>query len=101
MGGSHHGFVRAADGSITSIDVSNADDTLARALNVSSVVTRNYYDFDFVSHGYYYSPDGTATSFDPAGSVATFAFGIDAQRGITGNYLSGADSRLHGLLYTP
>jgi uncharacterized membrane protein len=63
-----HGFLRAPNGTMTTIDAPAASSTYAGNINAEGVVTGDYTDANFVSHGYVRAPDGTLTTFDGAGA---------------------------------
>lgn len=109
----HHGFVRAADGTIASFDAPNAgtdrgllQGTYAVGLNASGVVVGFYQDTADQLHGFVRSAAGAITSFDAseAGSgetrlvpLGTLGVAINASGTVAGFYLDSA-ARLHGVI---
>lgn len=80
-----HGFVRAADGTITTFDPSGSTRTEGDAINDKGVIAGSYLDTEGGWHGYVRAADGTITAFDPAES-ATFVQGINEKGAISGLY---------------
>ncbi|MFZ0478299.1 MAG: choice-of-anchor D domain-containing protein [Terriglobales bacterium] len=99
-----HGFVRATNGGITTIDVPGAgtgdkQGTQPTSINASGVITGMYTDSNSVYHGFI-DGNGTFTNpIDAPGSVATVPTSIDAAGDIAGVY---ADSTglMHGFVRT-
>jgi hypothetical protein len=52
----HHGFVRAADGTIKTFDAPNAADTLPQSINDTGVVTGWYVVGGNAYHGFFRTP---------------------------------------------
>lgn len=114
---STHGFMRAANGTITNIDDPDAassgpgnsasNGTLATSVNDSGVIAGSYRDSSAVAHGFVLSASGTFTNFDPpsVGSCATTALGgtvvmgIDPAGDVAGNYYD-ASCAQHAYLRT-
>ena len=67
-GGVNHGFVRAADGTITKFDVKGAQGTLASSVSPGGVITGQYNDAGGAPRGYVRAADGTITKFDAPGA---------------------------------
>jgi hypothetical protein len=65
-----HGFVRAADGTITSFDPEGSVFTSADTLGINSAgtIVVPYLDSNFVWHGAVRAADGTITTFDVPGA---------------------------------
>lgn len=101
----YHGFVRAADGTITSFDppdagTSDTQGTQTADINSAGVITGSYIDSDYVRHGYLRSADGTFTSpidGPNAGGVGTVPASIDTAGDIAGFY-EDANSLYHGFV---
>jgi hypothetical protein len=94
-----HGFVRAADGTITSFDGPGASPsgTYATGINLSGEIVGYYSDYPSpVSHGFVRAADGTFTTFD-AGPNSTFPTSINPSGMITG-YYDDASFVAHGFL---
>jgi hypothetical protein len=72
-----HGFVRAADGTITTFDPPGSVETCAVPISNKGLVAGFYQKGDRMYHGYVRKPDGTIKAFDPPGSVHTIPQGID------------------------
>ncbi len=66
-----HGFLRAADGTFTTIDPPGSAYTAAVGLNLEGAITGYYLDSSFVAwHGFLRTPDGKYTTFDAPGAGA-------------------------------
>ncbi|HEX3430438.1 MAG TPA: hypothetical protein VHT03_06085 [Rhizomicrobium sp.] len=82
-----HGFLRAADGTITGFDVSGAMDTDPGSLNAKGVTTGTYVDNAYNIHGFLRASDGTITEFDaPNATFGTFPSSINTKGAIAGSY---------------
>ena len=106
-----HGFVRAADGTITEFDVPGAGGagtfgTVSGSLNTWGGIAGLYQGTNGAFHGFQRTPDGTTTSFDDpaAGSTGMFpgtaGISINDSWVITGVY-SDPNSVFHGFRLTP
>jgi hypothetical protein len=63
-----HGFLRAPDGTITTVDAPGADQgTVALSVNPAGVIAGNYHDGSNVLHGFLRDRHGTFTTFDAPG----------------------------------
>jgi hypothetical protein len=106
------GFVRAANGAITTFEAPGAatgmgmiQGTISGRINVTGDVTGFYSDSKGVSHGFVRAANGTITSFEAPGAgtagtsifPGTVAFGINDSANVTGFY---ADARgaFHGFV---
>jgi hypothetical protein len=97
-----HGFVRAADGTITTFDPPGSVETYAVPINNKGLVAGFYQTGDRMYHGYTRRPDGTMKTFDPPGSVDTVPQGIDnsdTDAGAITGYFS-SNNLFHGFLRT-
>ena len=68
-----HGYMRAPDGTITTIDAPGAgtgpfQGTFAYNINPAGAINGYYVDAGGVAHSYVRAPDGTITSFDAPGA---------------------------------
>ena len=87
-----HGFLRAANGSITTIDVPGAgigffQGTVPGSINQPGTITGYYVDGSYNWHGFLRTTDGIITSFDATPtSVYTNAVSINQAGMITGYY---------------
>ena len=105
-----HGYLRAADGTITKYDVPGAgagsgQGTGAGCINPAGTIVGNYVDANNVFHGYVRFPDGTITTFDVSGAgtgslQGTYAFCNNPRDAITGYYID-ANNVNHGFLRLP
>jgi hypothetical protein len=97
-GTAEHGFLRAADGTITEFDVPGAPVNVAHRgtsptdINASGVITGMMEDTNTVRHGFLRAADGTFTSFDApdAGSgltQGTIPLRINAGGDVVGFYV--------------
>jgi uncharacterized repeat protein (TIGR03803 family) len=105
-----HGFVRAANGTITTFDAPDAgtgttQGTFPVAINSAGEITGMYFDTKNVYHGFYLAAaNGEITEFDVPGAGTsahrgTEPLSIDAVGDITGIYTDKSDVR-HGFLLT-
>ena len=102
-----HGFVRAADGTITLFDAPGAgtgknQGTFPISINTGGVITGMFSDTNSVYHGFVRAAGGTITAFDAPGATlsghaGTVAMSINTAGTITGMY---RDSTLvyHGFM---
>jgi hypothetical protein len=86
-----HGFVRAKDGTITTIDVAGSTGTSVASINPEGDIAGNYNDSNYVSHGFLRAADGDITTFDAPGAgtgqgQGTTASSINAAGAIAGYY---------------
>ena len=101
----YHGFLRAPDGAITTLDAPGAgtgffQGTAASAINPAGAIAGNCTDANFVTHGFLRARDGTFTTFDPAGSTSTSAGTINPEGTVAGGYTD-ANGVSHGFLRIP
>ena len=97
--GSFHGFMRTANGSITTFDDPFASDTLAMAVNDLGVIV-GYYNGGGGRHSFLRQTDGSFTAFDvPMAPNFTMATGINDYGDIVGYYRDGVGA-YHGFLAT-
>jgi uncharacterized membrane protein len=93
----NHGFLRAPDGTITTIEPPGAILSDAEAINPAGVIAGDYLDASFSYHGFVRAPDGTFTTFDIPG--LNFPTSINPAGAITGLY---RDMKgYHGFLRAP
>lgn len=109
----YHGFLRAADGTFTTIDVPGAgtgesgngrkEGTEAGAVNASGEIAGTYVDSSGIRHGFVRSASGTYTTFDPPSSSAGIDgigdLGMDAAGDVEGAYTDSNGVR-HGYIRT-
>jgi hypothetical protein len=106
-----HGYVRAADGTITEFDAPGAgtgknQGTFPSSINTGGEIAGTFIDGSLVSHGFLRAASGTFTKFDApgAGTAAqrgTAAVSVNDAGEITGFYTTGSDltnSTYHGFL---
>jgi predicted membrane protein len=107
----NHGFVRAADGTITSFDVSGAGGsglpgTIPGSVNTAGTIAGLYSDTNGVFHGFVRTAKGVITTFDVPGAggsgflQGSGAFSINTKGTIAGTYVD-ANNVVHGFLRTP
>ncbi|MGH9432393.1 MAG: hypothetical protein ACRD3T_12710 [Terriglobia bacterium] len=95
-----HGFVRAADGTITTVDPPGSVYTLAHAINPAGAITGDWYDANSVDHGFVRASDGTFTTFDVPGAYFFATAGsINPAGDVTGTYFD-TNFAGHGFLRT-
>jgi hypothetical protein len=99
-----HGFVRAANGTITTFDYPRVPTfgTFVFSINAAGAITGYYVGgtFPFTNHGFVRDPEGNFTSFDPPGSTSTIAQSINARGAITG-YYNASNLLIHGFVRQP
>jgi len=109
-----HGFVRYADGKITTFDVPGAgttpndqNGTFPTGINQFGVVAGYMNDNNYVSHCFIRTPDGKITVFDipgadlnPADGEGSLIIGIN-DLGATSGFLIDTNFLYHGFLRTP
>ena len=96
-----HGFVRAADGTLTTFDVRGAVSTNAKAINPLGVVTGYYYDANNVPHGFVRMPNGRSIAFDaPGAAFGTQPLGLNVKGAIIGQFFDG-NFPAHGFVRAP
>ncbi len=113
----YYGFLRAADGTITTLTEPDAGSgengngdkqgTEAIDINASGEIVGDYSDSSNNVHGFVLATSGVYTSFDPPGSTTTNAgsatgtipVSIDAAGDVTGSYTD-AESVRHGFVLT-
>lgn len=102
-----HGFVRAADGTMTSFDGPGSSDTFVTGINAVGAITGYYQSLQGVGgapvfYSFVRAADGTLTAFEAPGAgtrprQGTQAMSINATGDVTGNY-SGASGTAHGFV---
>ena len=80
-----HGFLRSADGSFTSIEVSGAVRSYAVAINNAGVIAGFYRGADSVPHGFVLS-QGVYSTLDFPGADDTIVLDINDRGQIAGGY---------------
>lgn len=87
----YHGFVRAANGTITDFDYPSAVGTSATAINTAGTITGFYKDSNGITHSFVRTKKGAFTSFDGSNNPEqTAGWGINTSGVITGLYQDGA-----------
>jgi hypothetical protein len=94
--GRYHGFLRAPDGSMTTIDAAGAVNTYGASVDESARVTGFYATADGTDHGFLRFSDGTFATFDAKGSIGTIPLSISEGR-VTGFY-NDANYAAHGFV---
>ena len=106
-----HGFVRDANGAITTFDVPGAgtgafQGTLvfgpSGAISAAGTILGNYIDASYAVHGFVRAPNGAITSFDAPGAgtgpgQGTFPASFNPAGAIVGSYVD-ASGVSHGFL---
>jgi len=100
-----HGFLRARDGRITTIDVPGAgtgpaEGTYAYGINQAGAITGYWCDQNFNCHGFVRDAHGTITSFDYPGAVYTGGQGINPSGTVTG-FWADANGNGYGFVRSP
>ena len=93
------GFLRQANGSITTFNPLNATDTFPVAINLTGTITGDYLDTDvsYQSHGFVRNPNGSITSFDVPNASDTHPVAIDSKGEIAG-YYTDTNNTQHGFV---
>ena len=98
-----HGFVRASDGTVTTIDPPGSVGTAVCCVDDQGRLAGDYFDDNDVDHGFTRSKSGKITSFDVSGAAGTMAVGMDRKRSdegaLVGTYSEGLDT--YGFLRSP
>lgn len=94
-----NGYVRAADGTITTFNPPNSQWTEVWSINDGGVIAGDFTDGN-QWHGYVRTTDGTITVFDVPGGAETFGYSINKKGSIAGSY---SDAKLigHGYVRSP
>jgi hypothetical protein len=87
-----HGFVRAADGTVTIFDPEGATGDWPTSINSQGAITGFYYDNQSRIFGYVRDPRGDITTFSISGSQAV-PEGINKKGVIAGYYAPGSERR--------
>jgi hypothetical protein len=96
-----HGFLRAPDGTITTLDLPGAvGGTTPSGINPAGTITGTYCD-EVTCHGFLRAPDGTITTFDVPGSGYTAPVGINPSGTITGDYCDLSFTVCHSFVRSP
>jgi len=99
--GTHTGFVRAANGSITQFSPPGAASTLPLAINAKGAIAGYYFDSSDFRHGFLRSPNGTIVTFDvPGGFDHVFANSINNNGDIAGYAYISSSSVFRAFLRT-
>jgi len=101
-----HGFVRTANGKITTFDPPGASQgTYPGNINNFGVIAGTFYDANFVSHGFVRTAEGKFTVFDsPAavgGNIGTYSAFINDLGMIAGSYYDANTNVEYGYLRWP
>ena len=91
-----HGFVRAANGTLTTFDIPGAQYLQVYAINPAGTLTGYYTTPTF--HGFLRAPDGALTTIDVPGSAGTGGTAINPAGTVTGIFFDAAGV-LHGFLF--
>jgi hypothetical protein len=91
-----HGFIRDANGVLTTIDVPGATLTQIAGINDRGVMVGFYADAGGRLHGFFRDPSGAFTTLDAPGASLTLALGINNQGDIVGAQSDG--SRIRGFV---
>src|ERR1700679_2196490 len=96
-GNGAHGFLRASDGTITTIDgPGDTGGTYAYSINGRGSITGHFAD-SIGPHGFVQTSDGTFTSFDAPDSSQTYPQSINNRGTITGYYIDNSGNS-HGFV---
>jgi hypothetical protein len=103
-----HGYLRAPDGTFTTIDAPGAgtgqyQGSFAESINAAGEIVGAYLDANYVSHGFLRARDGDITTFDAPGggtsSIEGISLNITPADTIVGDY-SDASKVFHGFIRT-
>jgi hypothetical protein len=100
--GNIHGFLRAPDGTFTTIDAPGDNyGTFVTGVDSAGDITGFYIPADFsAQHGFVRTRQGTFITFDPPGSGYTTPTAINESGTITGVYCDTTDLVCHGFVWT-
>lgn len=89
----YRGFLRSADGKLTTFEVAKAADTYAIAINNDGFIAGDYIDAMGAPHGFLRSPDGSITKFEIPGVQALYVTtaSINSAGQIVGSYVTDPD----------
>jgi len=96
-----HGYIRAADGTITVVDVPNATFTTSVSINARGDITGTYGHATGAIGGFVRSANGGIMVFAPKGAHYTFPAAVNASGEIVGSYQDSENGPLHGFIRTP
>jgi uncharacterized membrane protein len=94
-----HGFVRLANGSITSFDVLGATGTAAVGINAAGQIVGSYVAGQ-TDHGFFRAADGTITTFDAPNGTNTVVTAINDSGSIAGTFTNNTNGQSQGFLRT-
>ncbi len=107
----NHGFVRAADGTMTEFDVPGAGEqgtfgTVSGSINTGGTIAGLYQDANGIFHGFERSTSGSIASFDAPGAGTTGMFegtaGVSINdSSVIAGFLGDSNNVFHGFLLTP
>jgi hypothetical protein len=102
-GKNHHGFVRAANGTITELNAPGAgtaanEGTVAMGINTAGTIAGYYQDADKDDHGFILATNGTYTDVNVGTLKLTIVFGINDSGVVTGTYGSEAANGAEGFV---
>jgi len=89
-----HGFVRAADGTITTFDAFGTHGTQVSSIDARGTIAGYYSDDNGILHAFVRATNGTITTFDPQGSGGTVATSIN--KGTITGYYGDSNGLVHG-----
>jgi len=92
-----HGFLRARDGTFTTIDPPGSAFTIAGGINHAGAITGYYFDANSVAHGFLRARDADFTIFNAPGAGIRAAFSLNPKEEITGIIIDDSNV-LHGFL---
>jgi uncharacterized membrane protein len=95
----HHGFVRAPDGTLTTLDVPGANDTYPAAINLLGQIA-GFYQADGLRQPFLREVDGTIHTFAIAGAGNPVITDLDLAGGVIG-YYTDANGLRRGFLRRP
>ena len=106
-----HGFVRATNGTITTVDAPGAGSkpgqvkgiqfqgTIAVSVNTGGVITGSFADANFANHGFIRAADGTFTEFDVPGAGGAGTFGTVSGSINTAGVIAGIYQDANGIFH--
>jgi hypothetical protein len=102
-GKNHHGFVRAANGTMTELNAPGAgtaanEGTVAMGINKAGTIAGYYQDANKNDHGFILATDGTYTDINVGTLNLTIVFGINDGGVVTGTYGSEAANGAEGFV---
>jgi uncharacterized membrane protein len=96
----NHGFLRAADGTITRLDIAEDVSTEPNVINDEGVIAGGYMDSKGIRRGFVRRRNGTIKTFHVGDTSETQTYAINTHGEVAGLYFVGART-IHAFLFNP